>query len=96
MPSSSAQTQPSSEVIKVTSDGKVETICNFKPEIPINPDDAFFPMLPDGRGVFYSWEDCKWWGLKCNYVEVEYLFANACHMQWFINNDYGLKKREAP
>lgn len=72
---------------------KVDNICLARPEIPINPDDAFFPMLEDGSGVFYSWDECKWFGLSCKNVQVEFKFNNKCQMQWFINNDYGLQKR---
>lgn len=71
-------------------------LCNFRPLIPINPDDAFFPLLPDGSGVFYSWYDVYWMGLKKEYVQQDFLFSDKCAMKWFYDNDYGLGKRGAP
>jgi hypothetical protein len=71
-------------------------LCDWQPEIPINPDDAFFPMLSDGSGVFYSWYDASWLGLKKEYIQRDILFSDRCAMKWFYDNDYGITKRESP
>lgn len=78
-------------------ENKEEKACSFSPEIPINHDNAFFPLLYDGSGVFYSWFDCRILGMWCDiYRQIDFKFDNKCHMQWFINNDYGLQKRQSP
>jgi len=66
------------------------------PKIPINIEDAFFPLHESGEAVFYSWEDCKWLGLKCKYAEIIIPFSNKEAMKCFFNNDFGFKKRSRP
>jgi hypothetical protein len=49
-----------------------------------------------GEGVFYSWYDCNWLGLNCKYKEVIFRFDDKQTMNWFLNNDFGFKKRARP
>lgn len=64
----------------------------------MNTDDAFFPLHPSGEGVFYSWYECTRRIIFCvnQYREVIFRFDDPKVMGWFINNDFGLKKRERP
>jgi len=69
------------------------------PKIPFNADEAFFPLHPSGTGVFYSWDECVTRFIVCvkwEYREVIFRFDDPAVMGWFINNDFGFKKREKP
>jgi hypothetical protein len=66
------------------------------PRIPIALEDAFFPIHPSLKGVFYSWDECRFWGLDCDYTEVLMDFNNPSMMKWFMDNDYGFAKRKKP
>ena len=69
------------------------------PNIPFDAEEAFFPLHPSGEGVFYSWRECERRILVCTkwrYKEVIFRFNDSNIMEWFINNDFGFKKRERP
>jgi len=69
------------------------------PKIPFNTEEAFFPVHPSGQGVFYSWYECTRRIVFCvnqEYREVIFRFDDPNIMGWFINNDFGFKKRERP
>ena len=69
------------------------------PKIPFNAEEAFFPLHPSGTGVFYSWDECTRRIIAClkwEYREIIFRFDDPPTMGWFINNDFGFKKREKP
>lgn len=91
-----ATSQTSPKPIISTSNQPSDSVAAQAPKIPINADDAFFPMHATENGVFYSWEDCNWLGLNCKYKEVVFRFDDKATMEWFKANDFGFKKRQRP
>jgi hypothetical protein len=65
------------------------------PDIPL-PQEAFYPIHPDLDSIYYSWDDCKFFGLKCTHREVKYLFTDKAIQAWFKANDFGYCKRPKP
>ena len=65
------------------------------PDIPL-PEEAFYPIHSDLDSVYYSWNDCKFLGLKCTHKEVKYLYSDKAIQSWFKANDFGYCKRPKP
>ena len=66
------------------------------PKIPFDNEAAFYPIHPSLEGVYYSWDDCKYFGLKCVYNETLFRFDDKAAMQWFLIKGFGFKKLERP
>jgi hypothetical protein len=67
--------------------------------IPFNKEAAFYPMAKDGSGVEYKWRECVKEFIICfkwKQKKVIFRFDDKEKMQWFINNSFGLKKRDMP
>jgi len=98
------QSQPYSQnTIQKSEDHKLvhisDKVTDSGPNIPFSPHDAFYPMAKDGSGVEYKWRECTKkliWCLKWEQKKVVFKFTDKNIMEWFIANDFGLKKREKP
>lgn len=69
------------------------------PKIPFIPEKAFYPIHPSGEGVYYSWRDCTKRFIVClkwEYKEQLFRFDDKEAMGYFLHNDFGFKKRQAP
>lgn len=66
------------------------------PKIPFDSEAAFYPIHDSLEGVYYSWDECKYFGLKCVYEEVFFRFDDKAMMQWFFIKGFGFKKLERP
>ena len=82
----------SSNIVQKTNDA---TMVYIGPDIPM-PQDAFYPIHSDLDGVYYSWDDCKFFGLSCKHKEAKYLFNDKAMQAWFKSNDFGYCKRPKP
>lgn len=89
-----------SEISQTTTTSTLPLVpSSTNPIIPFNAEEAFFPLHANGEGVFYSWDECTRRIIVCvnwQYKEVFIPFSDKGKMQWFLNNDFGLKKRERP
>jgi hypothetical protein len=71
------------------------------PQIPINPEDAFFPLrrFKDGTiGPTFQWDECPTYAIACSlhlkkWVEKRVEFPD---LEWFLANGYGLTKLNKP
>ena len=76
-----------------------DKVSDSSPTIPFSPHDAFYPMAKDGSGVEYKWRECAKRFIVClkwEQKKVVFKFTDKNIMEWFIANDFGLKKREKP
>lgn len=67
--------------------------------IPFNKEAAFYPLAKDGTGVEYKWRECVKQFIVCikwKQKKIVIRFDDKDKMQWFINNGFGLKKRDMP
>jgi hypothetical protein len=74
-------------------------LVRISPEIPFIPEKAFYPIHPNGEGVYYSWRECVRRFVVCTKwerKEVLFKFSDREAMGWFLNNDFGFKKRQGP
>jgi hypothetical protein len=67
------------------------------PKIPINPDEAFFPLRKDKTGAIlpsYQWMECRKRFVIC--LKWEKRTEYYADLSWFHANDFGLTKRKRP
>lgn len=67
------------------------------PDVPFNPDSAFFPLRKDVNGIIYpsrQWRACKKSFIWCIEWEVKKVYFKD--LEWFLANGYGLAKRRKP
>jgi hypothetical protein len=79
----------------------METVQNSEtPKIPINFDDAFFPVHSEKNEFFYSWQECTKRFIVCvkwEYKEIPILKCDDKQgMNLLRQRDFGLKKRALP
>jgi hypothetical protein len=77
---------------------QIESKINLsKPDVPFNPDSAFFPLRKDVDGLIYpsrQWRVCKKSFIWCLKWEVKKVYFKD--LEWFLANGYGLSKRRKP
>ena len=81
----------SSSTLAKTSNSELVQIA---PDIPINKDEAFFPLRrrEDGKILpSYFWKVCKRRVIFCLKWEEKKVFFED--LEWFLSNEYGLTKR---
>jgi len=84
--------------IQLSNSEQVDLV-SIGPKIPFDNQNAFFPIHPSGKGVYYSWDECTRRILVCvkwEYKEVLFRFDDENMMNWFINNNFGFKRLERP
>lgn len=76
---------------------KIEIQSGEKPNIPFQPEKAFFPLRvnPEGKIVpSYSWRECSKKFIVClKWKRKTVYFEN---LDWFYNGEFGLMKRPSP
>jgi hypothetical protein len=77
---------------------QIESKINLsRPDVPFNPDSAFFPLRKDSDGIIYpsrQWRVCKKSFIWCLQWEVKKVYFKD--LEWFMSNGYGLAKRVKP
>jgi hypothetical protein len=67
------------------------------PEIPFNPEDAFFPLRRNKGGKIvptYQWRECGKRIIICLRWDNKRVEFND--LEWFMANGFGLAKRKRP
>lgn len=71
------------------------SVVHAAPEIPINPDVAFFPLRMNEQGKImpsYQWRECVRRFVICTKWQLKTVYFED--LSWFYANDYGVTKRK--
>ena len=73
------------------------SLVQIAPEIPMNRDEAFFPLRRNPKGKIvpsYQWQECEKRIIFCIKWRTKTVYFED--LEWFLSNDWGLNKRRKP
>lgn len=76
---------------------KIEINNGNRPEIPVNSDNAFFPLRKSPQGKIvpsYSWDECASRFIVCLKWKTKIMYFDE--LEWFYASEFGLMKRPGP